>query len=297
MTEAASPFLSPPGVSMAHRATWSAGEVCAYRPAPLAAAALRVARDRPFRACGALATCARAPFRACSARSRAAARGGPQDGPPCSRPPRSLDALALSTRSASALGASTKRAFGCVSLAPGGRSVDGRETGLSAGRLRRAGRRAGLGGQECVGRAAAPRGHAGAAAAPSEAIMSEQSTSTRDVLTPERRTYCTVDVTCSHCGGLLYPNSRADAWECQACRLTRPRSSRDRFVTTLCQIEQSPTILEGGIDRGLPTSNERCPDCGHDRAYWDLKQLRAADESATLLFICTACEHTWRDAD
>ena len=37
---------------MAHRATWSAGEVCAYRPAPLAAAALRVARDRPFRACG-----------------------------------------------------------------------------------------------------------------------------------------------------------------------------------------------------------------------------------------------------
>jgi len=193
--------------------------------------------------------------------------------------------------------ASTKRAFGCVSLAPGGRSVDGRETGLSAGRSRRAGRRAGLDGQECVGRAAAPRGHAGAAAAPSEATMSEQSASTRDVSTPERRTYCTADVTCSRCGGLLYPNRRADAWECRACKLTRPRSSRDRFVTTLCQIEQSPTILEGGIDRGLPTSSERCPDCGHDQAYWDLKQLRAADESATLLFICTACEHTWRDAD
>jgi hypothetical protein len=37
---------------MAHRVTWSAGQVCTYRPAPLAAAALRVARDRPFRACG-----------------------------------------------------------------------------------------------------------------------------------------------------------------------------------------------------------------------------------------------------
>jgi len=51
-TEAASPFLNPPGRWMAGRATWSAGWMCTYRLAPLAAAALRVARDRPFRACG-----------------------------------------------------------------------------------------------------------------------------------------------------------------------------------------------------------------------------------------------------
>jgi len=31
--EAASPFLSPPGLSIPHRATWSAGQVCTYRPA------------------------------------------------------------------------------------------------------------------------------------------------------------------------------------------------------------------------------------------------------------------------
>lgn len=46
--EAASPFLSPPGLSIPHRATWSAGQVCTYRPAPLAAAALRVARSYTF---------------------------------------------------------------------------------------------------------------------------------------------------------------------------------------------------------------------------------------------------------
>ena len=34
------------------RAVEPVGQVCSYRPAPLAAAALRVARDRPFRACG-----------------------------------------------------------------------------------------------------------------------------------------------------------------------------------------------------------------------------------------------------
>ena len=37
--------------------------MCADWPAPRAAAALRVARDRPFRACGSLA-CAQSPFRA-----------------------------------------------------------------------------------------------------------------------------------------------------------------------------------------------------------------------------------------
>jgi len=42
------PFWSPPGLSIPHRATWSAGQVCTYRPAPLAAAALRVARSYTF---------------------------------------------------------------------------------------------------------------------------------------------------------------------------------------------------------------------------------------------------------
>ena len=48
--EAASPFLSPPGRWLDRRVSRPVGQVCTYRPAPLAAAALRVARDRPFRA-------------------------------------------------------------------------------------------------------------------------------------------------------------------------------------------------------------------------------------------------------
>jgi DNA-directed RNA polymerase subunit M len=46
-----------------------------------------------------------------------------------------------------------------------------------------------------------------------------------------------------------------------------------------------------------PTTEEHCPECGHDEAYWQLEQLRAADESGTRFFTCTDCEHKWRADD
>lgn len=48
---------------------------------------------------------------------------------------------------------------------------------------------------------------------------------------------------------------------------------------------------------GLPSTSTPCPACEHDRAYFELKQLRAADEAPTRLFTCRACGHRWRDDD
>jgi len=48
---------------------------------------------------------------------------------------------------------------------------------------------------------------------------------------------------------------------------------------------------------GYPTTNARCPECGNDRAFWEMKQIRAADESETRFFTCTECEHKWREDD
>lgn len=50
-------------------------------------------------------------------------------------------------------------------------------------------------------------------------------------------------------------------------------------------------------DRGLPTTDVRCPDCGNDTAYWYMQQIRSADESETRFFVCTECEHRWREDD
>lgn len=50
-------------------------------------------------------------------------------------------------------------------------------------------------------------------------------------------------------------------------------------------------------DRALPTIEEPCPECDNDMAYYYLEQIRAADESETRFFICTECDHKWRDDD
>jgi DNA-directed RNA polymerase subunit M len=44
-----------------------------------------------------------------------------------------------------------------------------------------------------------------------------------------------------------------------------------------------------------PLVDEKCPKCGHKKAYtWEI-QTRASDEPATKFFKCEKCRHTWRD--
>ncbi|PSQ65960.1 MAG: transcription factor TFIIS [Halobacteriales archaeon SW_9_67_24] len=62
--------------------------------------------------------------------------------------------------------------------------------------------------------------------------------------------------------------------------------------------EQSEVIdVTDAEDRGLPTTDVECPECGNDRAYWYMQQIRSADESETRFFVCTECEHSWREDD
>ncbi|MGM5481119.1 MAG: transcription factor S [Nanobdellota archaeon] len=44
-----------------------------------------------------------------------------------------------------------------------------------------------------------------------------------------------------------------------------------------------------------PLTDAECPKCGHDKAYYWLKQTRAGDEPETKFFKCEKCDYTWRD--
>lgn len=46
-----------------------------------------------------------------------------------------------------------------------------------------------------------------------------------------------------------------------------------------------------------PTTNEDCPECDNDKVYYEMKQIRAADESETRFFECTDCGKKWREDD
>ena len=62
------------------------------------------------------------------------------------------------------------------------------------------------------------------------------------------------------------------------------------------QPERIMTVIDDKQDAGLPTTEEvKCPDCGNQKAYWWMRQLRSADESEVRFFRCTQCNKTWRE--
>ena len=46
-----------------------------------------------------------------------------------------------------------------------------------------------------------------------------------------------------------------------------------------------------------PTTSQICPECNHEKAYYEMKQIRAADESETRFFECVDCGYKWREDD
>ncbi len=52
-------------------------------------------------------------------------------------------------------------------------------------------------------------------------------------------------------------------------------------------IEEEPEIH--------PKTDETCPKCGNNEAYYWSVQTRAADESPTRFYKCTKCSHVWRE--
>lgn len=44
----------------------------------------------------------------------------------------------------------------------------------------------------------------------------------------------------------------------------------------------------------LPIVEEKCRECGNDKAYFWTVQTRAGDEAETKFFKCTKCRTTWR---
>ena len=102
---------------------------------------------------------------------------------------------------------------------------------------------------------------------------------------------------CDNCGSMM--KTTGDVWQCGACGYEKPRNAaaEEEMVTTTGQEETEVIDMSDTEDQGRPTTDARCPECGNDRAYWYMQQIRAADESETRFFVCTECDHRWREDD
>lgn len=104
---------------------------------------------------------------------------------------------------------------------------------------------------------------------------------------------------CDECGSMMH--TEGDVWVCGSCGNETPRDAEREAAMTTTQgrdEDSGPVDMSDVDDEEIgPTTTVHCPKCGHDRARYEMKQIRAADESETRFFTCTECDHKWREDD
>ncbi|MCD1293726.1 transcription factor S [Methanocella sp. CWC-04] len=100
---------------------------------------------------------------------------------------------------------------------------------------------------------------------------------------------------CPKCKSMMRPSG--GVLKCRKCGFEKKAGNEAIIVGgAASKPEREITVLEGKDDAGLPTTDEqKCPECGNQKAYWWMRQLRSADESEVRFFRCTACGKTWRE--
>jgi DNA-directed RNA polymerase subunit M len=102
---------------------------------------------------------------------------------------------------------------------------------------------------------------------------------------------------CDDCGSMMKADE--ETWVCGSCGYEKARDQQreEGMVTTTGQQETEIVDVTETEDQGRPTTTAQCPECDNDEAYWYMQQIRAADESETRFFVCTECDHKWREDD
>jgi len=102
---------------------------------------------------------------------------------------------------------------------------------------------------------------------------------------------------CDDCGSMM--KTENGQWICGSCGFEKPRNQRQEQAMVTTQGQESTEIVDvsDAEDQGLPSTTAQCPQCDNDKAYWYMQQIRSADESETRFFVCTECEHKWREDD
>jgi DNA-directed RNA polymerase subunit M len=103
---------------------------------------------------------------------------------------------------------------------------------------------------------------------------------------------------CDECGSMM--KAEGDDWVCGSCGYTETRNEAEEAGMTTEQSQEESDIVDMsdvGEEAMGPTTEIRCPECGNDRASYEMKQIRSADESETRFFTCTECGHKWREDD
>ena len=99
---------------------------------------------------------------------------------------------------------------------------------------------------------------------------------------------------CSKCGALIMGRAGEDII-CASCGHKEKATSDATLSQKVEKKKQIEVLGDEAETEVYPLSDATCPKCGHDKAYFWTKQMRAGDEPETQFFKCEQCSHQWRD--
>ena len=100
---------------------------------------------------------------------------------------------------------------------------------------------------------------------------------------------------CPECGAMMLPSD--GVLKCNSCGYSNELSDNNEYKLER-EVEAEDNVKMLGEETDMrSTIKETCPECGHDEAYYELKQTRSADEAPTRFFTCAKCKHKWREYD
>ncbi|WP_462316751.1 transcription factor S [Methanobrevibacter sp.] len=102
---------------------------------------------------------------------------------------------------------------------------------------------------------------------------------------------------CPKCKSIMFPKN--GVLTCNTCGYTDESSNTAKYENvSIGDHEAKETVKDlGEVEDMRSTIKEICPECGHDKAYYELKQTRSGDEAPTRFFECEKCKHKWRAYD
>lgn len=96
---------------------------------------------------------------------------------------------------------------------------------------------------------------------------------------------------CPKCKALLFPKD--GKLVCNKCGYQKDTDKKE--TGGIMKKREREFMVVDKQESTLPTEDAECPKCGNKKAYWVLRQTRAADEPETRIFRCTKCSHSWRE--
>ncbi|MCS7131653.1 MAG: transcription factor S [Hadesarchaea archaeon] len=102
---------------------------------------------------------------------------------------------------------------------------------------------------------------------------------------------------CPKCGNLMLPKKIKENFvlTCSACGHSKEATRLDDYRLVKRSKRKVEPIIVEDTPMTLPTTHVTCPSCGHDKAYWWIRQTRSADEPSTRFYRCVKCSRVWRE--